>query len=315
MPDEHANSVTANAPPLPSGTEFYVIHGGVESGPFSLGELAEQAVIGKLDADDLVKGSDGLWRKAGEMSCLHGFFQHSEPSDKSINELGEFRGVWIPTKVLVVGLCAFVIVLILAAALVVRNFTDERTKREAAENAQRQAGQKAHDAIEEKRKVDDELVKERIGKQFAIAEFVRIDMELERLHKERNKQPAKKLQLDEAERKELVNEIARLEDELARLKVGKPVPPADGNSVIFAKVQKFVDTHPKIYPGERYLGNLEWEFVTRPLRTKTDFSRTEKEELLDFLGRAVKYPPYNADPAFPAIIAELKNYQPQLNFR
>ncbi|MBI3822656.1 MAG: tetratricopeptide repeat protein, partial [Planctomycetes bacterium] len=78
------------------------------------------------------------------------------------------------------------------------------------------------------------------------------------------------------------------------------------NLAIFARAQKFVDTHPKIQTPDFGISKVEWELATRPFRTKSTLTRFEHEQLLDFLGRAIKHAPYNSDPSFAAVIADLK---------
>jgi tetratricopeptide (TPR) repeat protein len=88
-----------------SGTEWHVIHAGQELGPFSLGELVEQAVIGRIGPDDLVKQTAGLWTKARDVGPLQEQFRLTQTKQETLDRIGRFHGIWISKKNLVAGGC------------------------------------------------------------------------------------------------------------------------------------------------------------------------------------------------------------------
>src|SRR5260370_21196077 len=65
--------ITASPVAAPTPTpiaEWHVIHAGQEVGPLSLAALVEKAVVGDVEADDLVKQTGGLWTKASDFRFL-----------------------------------------------------------------------------------------------------------------------------------------------------------------------------------------------------------------------------------------------------
>jgi hypothetical protein len=88
-----------------SGAAWHVIRAGKELGPFSLGELVEQAVIGRIGPDDLVKQTGGLWTKARDVGPLQEQFRLTQTKQETLDRIGRFHGIWISKKNLVAGGC------------------------------------------------------------------------------------------------------------------------------------------------------------------------------------------------------------------
>ena len=133
----HDKSDNLDEPPASIRTElnnsgFYVIHAGIELGPFSLGELAEQAVAGKIDADDLVKQTGGLWMKARELPALQEQFHLKQVKQETLDKLGQFHGIWVSQKSLKVG-CAIAVGLLFV--VVVWNLSNRPNAEECRERA------------------------------------------------------------------------------------------------------------------------------------------------------------------------------------
>jgi hypothetical protein len=95
--------LTATAPP--NSAEWYIISAGKEFGPFSLAELIEKALVGKIGADDLVKQSGGLWAMARTFGFLRREFDIHASRALALEKLGQFNGLWLSKKALAIGGC------------------------------------------------------------------------------------------------------------------------------------------------------------------------------------------------------------------
>src|ERR1051325_6285862 len=113
MSDERITAAPANAAPA---AEWLVIHGGKELCPYSLVEMIERAAAGEIAADDLVKQTGCLWAKAREFPFLQREFLLRESREKTIAKLGQFQGIWLSKKALVIG--ASVVVFLLGFTVV-----------------------------------------------------------------------------------------------------------------------------------------------------------------------------------------------------
>ena len=107
-----------------SDAEWHVIHAGKELGPLSLGALVEKAATGEIEADDLVKKTGGMWTKARDVGPLHQEFLLKETTERALNQLGQFHGIWLSQKALVIGGGVLLIVLGLAAIWALNNRTN-----------------------------------------------------------------------------------------------------------------------------------------------------------------------------------------------
>jgi hypothetical protein len=322
--------------------EWFIIQAGREYGPFTIGELVEQVVIGNIKADDLITNENGFWNRACEFDFLRGHLPQQEPPQQQTpSKPASSEYVSISKPALVVGACAALLAAILIGVLVQAKIERESSQRVLAEQSLVDARHKSEIQLEKLRQVglaildDLEHAKEELRKRDVqpkpleriegnekpnakadeglVVELKRLEEELTRIKLDHQEKLAKveaiRIEAEigrvEAERREKL-----LEAEVAGMRQAtKPANQADvetNNRTIFANAQKFVDAHPKIQSADFTLSNFQWERVTRPFRTKTTLTRYEHEQLLDFLGRAIKHAPYDSDRTFMAVIAELK---------
>jgi len=85
MTDERLATLPMAAPASMTVDQHFIIHAGQELGPFSLAELVGKAVLGEIQAKDLVKSNGGLWTKANEFDIL----KHQFTQEKSNDELSQ----------------------------------------------------------------------------------------------------------------------------------------------------------------------------------------------------------------------------------
>ena len=114
MPHENPPGLAVDDGSAPNASEWYYIHAGHELGPFSLGELVEKVVVGKIDGDDLVKQGGGLWTRAREVEGLKQEFLIEEAKQKPPEKTETNHGIWAsttkfgPASFLLLGFLAFV---------------------------------------------------------------------------------------------------------------------------------------------------------------------------------------------------------------
>jgi hypothetical protein len=89
MIDERYSTRPGSAPASEADAEWWFIHYGMQLGPFSLGRLVELALVGRIEADDMVRQGNGFWTKAREVPCLQGhfFLQASKERTVARNDL------------------------------------------------------------------------------------------------------------------------------------------------------------------------------------------------------------------------------------
>ena len=82
------------------------------------------------------------------------------------------------------------------------------------------------------------------------------------------------------------------------------------NGEIFERLTKSVNDHPEINARGYTLAQSAWQSMTRPFRTGKPLTDSQRDHILDFLGRAIKVDKYKNDASFKRAIEDLKNYRP-----
>jgi hypothetical protein len=119
LEDEHITALPVAATTSATDGEWYVIRAGKEVGPLSLAELVGKAAMGEIEADDLVKLSDGLWTKARGVGFLQQQFLlanfRKKPSQGTFENLLVFLGISrFQGELLVFGACLLLVVVVSA---------------------------------------------------------------------------------------------------------------------------------------------------------------------------------------------------------
>jgi hypothetical protein len=83
---EHISATPLTPSPSISRGEWHFIHAGEEVGPIELPELIEKAAYGEIEADDLVRQTDGPWSKARDLLYLQGAFTQRHTREPVVPE-------------------------------------------------------------------------------------------------------------------------------------------------------------------------------------------------------------------------------------
>jgi hypothetical protein len=123
---EHISATPLSPSPSISRGEWHFIHDGQQVGPISPPELIEKAAFGEIEADDLVRQTDGPWSKARDVLYLQGAFTQRHTPEAVVPERDIRRPIAINFTAIGV---AVLVVLVVAACIagVIESFSGDIT--------------------------------------------------------------------------------------------------------------------------------------------------------------------------------------------